>query len=185
MNHYSNLWPHVKVKSTRPTHPAMYVALKMLPFFLFCTEYAWMSHALHPDASALRLPSQPLSQTVIYNGVCVGGEGVKWLPKVAGIISEPPQSRFYQGAILLMLFQFRPPPEGRRGRKRLSIFISLPDLFWVVIKASLWGFSHNGLSSTVYTWYTLPRFTGPSLIKSVKLWIYSQACKINEGKDLI
>lgn len=71
--------------------------------------------------------------------VCVGvwGCGAEWLPKVAHIISEPPRLWPYCGAILLVLFQFRPPPRGWRGEKCLSIFISPPDLFWVVIKARL------------------------------------------------
>lgn len=161
----------------RPTHPATYVALKTPQFVLLCAEYAWPSHAPHPDASALRLPTHPLSQTFIYVCVKVHGFGfcVEWLAKVARIITE--QYCLCYSALHLNA-------GGGKNTCQFS-YCHLIYLELLLKLASLWGFIHNELSSTVYTWYTPPRLTGPSLIKSVKLWIYSQAYKINEGKDVI
>lgn len=107
--------------------------------------------------------------------------------KLARIISEPPQSRgpteewyylCYSNSALHL--------KAGGGESACQFSYRRLIYFELLLKlASMWEFFHNDLSSTVYMRYRLPRLTGPSLIKSVKLWIYSQACKINEVKDLI
>lgn len=79
------------------------------------------------------------------------------------------------------------PTWSLEGAKRLSIFISGLDLFWAVIKVHLPLRISIMMSLTLVYMeaHGLAGLTCTSLIKSAELWIYSKACMINEGKDLV
>lgn len=77
--------------------------------------------------------------------------------------------------------------ESGMGSNGLSLFILPLDLFWTVMKVHL----HLRISIMIWLRYTVYEAHGlawayqRSLIKFVKTWIYSKACMINEGEDLI
>lgn len=137
------LWCDIGQFSSRPKgHLRFFPLLPHSSRHVCCSENASVLSVLRwicMNVTCIGVPDFHLShyhKWFIAGCVCGRGWGGRGdYLKLAHIISEPSRSRPHRGAILLVLFQFRPPPEGWRGKKRLSIFILPPDLFWVVIKA--------------------------------------------------
>lgn len=99
----------------------------------------------------------------------------------------PTEAIIFEMFRCFVLFHSGSPTWSLEGTKRLSIFIWSLDLFWGVIKV------HPPLRISIMISLTLvymaahrlAGLTFTSLIKSAELWIYSKACMINEGKDLV
>lgn len=119
--------------------------------------------------------------------VCVSGRvGGGWLLKDTGIILSLCDRSLSEERYYLCCFNSALYLKTGGGENACQFSYCHLIYFELLLKlASLWGFFHNDLSSAAYMQHTLPSLTGLSVIKSVKRWIYSQQCKINEGKDLI
>lgn len=99
----------------------------------------------------------------------------------------PQEAIIFEMFPCFVLLQFDSPTWSLEGTKRLSIFISSLDLFWAVIKVHL-PLRISIMISLTLVYMAVHRLAGltcTSLIKSAELWIYSKACMINEGKDLV